>query len=80
MQMVQEVEDPASADVSLGMEPEVEADLIAAGGHTEGTNDRDLLVDARALRRERTVATERPAPSEEGSCMDVDAPNCTCKA
>ena len=48
------------------MEPEVQVDLIAAGGHAQGSDDGEPLVSARALRQERSMAAVRRASSDKG--------------
>jgi|GEM_PF-2334939 hypothetical protein len=55
-QLAKEVDDVGCGDVGLETEPEVQLDLIAAGGHTQSSKDGDFLVGARALREERSVA------------------------
>ena len=43
-QLAQEVDDLGCGDIGLRMEPEVQVDLIAAGGHAQGSDDGEPLV------------------------------------
>ena len=65
-ELTHEVDDLGCGDIGLGMEPEVQVDPIAAGGHAQGGDEGELLVSARALRQERSTAAGRPASSDKG--------------
>ncbi len=64
-QLAQEVDDLGCGDIGLGMEPEVQVELIAAGGHAQGSDDGEPLVSAGALRQERSNTAGRPASSDK---------------
>jgi len=65
-QLAQEVEDLGCGDIGLGMEAEVQVDLIAAWGHTQSGDDGEPLVAARALGQKRSMAAGRPTSSDKG--------------
>jgi len=80
-QLAKEVDHLGSGDVGLGMEAEVQVDLIAAGGYAQGSDDGDFLVGACALGEERCLASWGPGPSDKGGhqqagLVDEDEPGC----
>lgn len=70
-QLTQEVEDLRCGDIGLGMEAEVEVDPIAVRGHAQGGDDGQLLLSARALRQERSMAAGSPASLDKGSHQEA---------
>ena len=58
LQIFEEVHDLLGVDVGIGQQAEVQSDPVAARSHTQGSDGRDFLMAAGALRQQRGVAPQ----------------------
>ena len=65
-QLPQERDHQRTRQVGIRMQAEIQVDAIALRGHTQGADDRDLLVRARPLDQDRGLAAGAPRPADEG--------------
>ena len=63
--VLQEGKHPAGIDIGLGMKPEKQIDVVAAGGDNQGGDRGNFPIGVGPMVEERSLAPRRPGPPHQ---------------